>query len=1087
MKKTFLYITLLFISNLLTGQTTEYFDTNWQLTSKENAAFYRVITYDKKGKPIGKVKDYYINGILYFEGKMLSTNPNSFDGVCIWYYPAGQKMEERHYVAGKVINNRVWNINGKEEGVLEETGYFFSEEYLKKTLDSYTLEINISSVVRLQDIGFSLMQEEQFKKALTYFMLSYDLAQKLKIEPFIAKNLHNISFCYRNLGNYKKALKYGDLALEEMNAQGGGEIGLSFILDNLGVIWHKLGNQEKALAYLHQALLLRKNNLGSTAQLYGQTCINIGEVKREQGHYEEASEWVNRAKEVFSALKDKTGIANCLNNLGGIYEEQGMYSKALAYFEEALNLLNQLKLTIKKANVCDNIGSIYTQKFSFAEALVWHNKALEIRKKFDLKGDLFQSYNNLAYLFNQQNNDEKALNYYFKALSISKSIESAPFEATSYINIGETYRKLDSLDNALMYAQEAIKIFESLADSSGLANAYHNIGIVYLAKSDYSVAINWFEKAAEIRKLMNLEVLLALTYNGLGQAYEKNKQEKKALQNFYLAENIQKRLGLEVNLITTYDLLATFYWRNNTLDSALYYAKAYVKLHDQILERTKGLSNRLFLSARSLNAVEVGILSAFELQDYEFAFALSEKAKARNFIDRLGERSLGRVVIPQHLEPSISTLEEQIKAIQMTLARKPALAKKNLLIQRRDSLRESLNYFYTQTRLEAPAFSNLVYPQTININQLRLALEPSEVVVSYYVGNLKTFAFLISKNDLLMYDLGQSQEIEQLIKSFLNQYISPLEKAIEKNDIVVKNKLKKTFFKLSKQLFNTLWIDLENSYSFKDKKIIVFLHNSLNYLPLGLLISDKEQKTYKEYDYLLKQYAISYYPSATVLYLKRTEKEQPIIAKKDFLGIAIEEFSKNTCSDLNLTWLPLSYCISEIETIGKLFPNNHYLLKGKEATENRLKAMKLDEFKYIHFSTHSYISSIPDYTSLLVTPSPEEDGCLQLNEFFDFDLNADLVSFSACQTGLGNLELGDGIQGFSKVLMAIGTPSLILSSWEVADASTKELFINYYAALAIDEADKFTPLRTAQLKMIQNGGEYANPYYWAPFVFIGER
>ena len=101
------------------------------------------------------------------------------------------------------------------------------------------------------------------------------------------------------------------------------------------------------------------------------------------------------------------------------------------------------------------------------------------------------------------------------------------------------------------------------------------------------------------------------------------------------------------------------------------------------------------------------------------------------------------------------------------------------------------------------------------------------------------------------------------------------------------------------------------------------------------------------------------------------------------------------------------------------------------------------------------------------------------------EFNADLVILSACETGLGKLVRGEGMVGFTRALMYAGTPSVILSLWEVGDNSTKELFVDYYGRLAQDGKEKYKPLRQVQLDMIERG-KYANPYYWAPFVFIGE-
>ena len=167
-----------------------------------------------------------------------------------------------------------------------------------------------------------------------------------------------------------------------------------------------------------------------------------------------------------------------------------------------------------------------------------------------------------------------------------------------------------------------------------------------------------------------------------------------------------------------------------------------------------------------------------------------------------------------------------------------------------------------------------------------------------------------------------------------------------------------------------------------------------------------------------------------------------------------------------------------------------YFTKGKRntflnerATESAFRSLSLTDYRYLHFSTHGVINTeTPEFSSLLLQPDGQEDGCLNMYEIFDLDFNADLVTLAACQTGLGKLVQGEGMVGFTRALMYAGSPSVVLSLWEVVDESTNQLFLDYYSELAKDGSDKYAPLRAAQLKMIESG-KYSNPYYWAPFIF----
>jgi CHAT domain-containing protein len=129
----------------------------------------------------------------------------------------------------------------------------------------------------------------------------------------------------------------------------------------------------------------------------------------------------------------------------------------------------------------------------------------------------------------------------------------------------------------------------------------------------------------------------------------------------------------------------------------------------------------------------------------------------------------------------------------------------------------------------------------------------------------------------------------------------------------------------------------------------------------------------------------------------------------------------------------------------------------------------------------------PDLSSLVLTQhsNPGEDGFLRATEIFNLDMNADLVVLSACQTGLGKLVRGEGMVGLTRAFMYAGTPAVMVSLWSVSDISTATLMGEFYKNLVIKNLDKTNALRKAKLTMLKNE-KFANPYYWAPFVIVGD-
>ena len=164
------------------------------------------------------------------------------------------------------------------------------------------------------------------------------------------------------------------------------------------------------------------------------------------------------------------------------------------------------------------------------------------------------------------------------------------------------------------------------------------------------------------------------------------------------------------------------------------------------------------------------------------------------------------------------------------------------------------------------------------------------------------------------------------------------------------------------------------------------------------------------------------------------------------------------------------------------------VLMGTEASENMIKSRNLTQYRYLHFAVHGILRNDVPYLRapalvLAYDPSSKEDGFLTFSEIVELELNADLVTLSACKTGLGVLVPGEGVIGLSKAFMFAGARSLIVSLWEVSDSSTALLMEEFYRLLS-QGISKVEALAKAKVYLRQKG--YENPYFWAPFILIGD-
>ena len=141
-----------------------------------------------------------------------------------------------------------------------------------------------------------------------------------------------------------------------------------------------------------------------------------------------------------------------------------------------------------------------------------------------------------------------------------------------------------------------------------------------------------------------------------------------------------------------------------------------------------------------------------------------------------------------------------------------------------------------------------------------------------------------------------------------------------------------------------------------------------------------------------------------------------------------------------------------------------------------------------HIAAHGIASAqFPDRAALLLGSDPKsgEDGLLQVREIRDLSLNADLVTLSACDTGVGPLEGEEGITNLVRAFLFAGAKSVVASLRAASEVYTRNLMEHFYRYIAAGE-DKGSALRHAQFDLIKQFADQAVPFYWAGFIMVGE-
>lgn len=414
------------------------------------------------------------------------------------------------------------------------------------------------------------------------------------------------------------------------------------------------------------------------------------------------------------------------------------------------------------------------------------------------------------------------------------------------------------------------------------------------------------------------------------------------------------------------------------------------------------------------------------------AFETVERAKARALVDLLASQKTFT-----HRESSSGNANALVNQLQK-LEAAPLPSEQTAQSKHRGvmvKLKKSLSNM-------DPELASLVSVSNTPVKKIQEFLHPEETLIEYYTSEENLFIFVLNQQGI------------RGIKNPLNDLAQNI--AHFRKSLVIPDAPE--HLQWSRKLYSQLIEPVSNFIS--GKRLTVVPHGQLHYLPFSALNDGKE--------YLVKRYEVRSLPSATVLrYLRKKSlsSNAPVL----ILGNP----------DLQDPRYDLKFSQEEVVSISEQFPNSTVLLRG-DATESYIK-QKGAKFNILHFASHgTFNDEKPLESALLLAPDNQNDGLLTVGELFGLQFDADLVTLSACDTGLGQIAGGDDVVGFTRGFFYAGTSTIVSSLWKVDDQATKELMVQFYEK--IPHEGMLPALRMAQLHIMDH---YPHPYYWAPFSLIG--
>ncbi|MFK7832989.1 MAG: CHAT domain-containing protein [Winogradskyella sp.] len=816
--------------------------------------------------------------------------------------------------------------------------------------------------------------------------------------------------------------------------------------------------------------LIKEKQLDSLVDFYHKMSIDFYRKK----DYLSAIKFAKKEVDIGLKVLDSLAYKNAIFNLGLFYYRNGNYYQAIEAYQKVIDSFNLDKKTLQ--SYCE-LGRSYQKLGDFHQALIYFEKGVSQPKYFSNK-ELVINYTNLSdfydtYDTNIANFLKKKLKLLHRVDSLNDFIVGNDFGVIdNEIDFGNYYSNEEVLDvkKARYHFKKALTKALEIKDTFSIVKINNNLSYLYnLIQNDssliYATKGIMFAKADD--------PILVKLYNNLGEYYNNKSDFDEAIKyvNKELSLLLPHTSDTNYEYIPSFDALSLSQDKIHTIftlrNKALYHLKKYKKhekrrdlnishnilmLADQLIDEVKKESSvtqtRLFWQQEASHVYMMAIHTCYLLNDINKAFYFMEKKKAVLLLENLSDKELRENI---NLPDSIIEKELSIKKAISSIENNLYNAKTNNV----DSLSSALNSlkikhtnFLKALQTEYKDYYDSKMPsEIISLEDIQKTLDSHTQILEYVMNKTDSYVLSITQDNVELFHLKNTKDLIEKISRFNQLTSSPFST----------NK--------DKQLYNILAIELHNILIPKTvdetKKLIIIPDYNLQVLSFEALKPNNKSK-----DFLINNCEISY--AYSLSFLNQNSKVKRT-SELDIVGFAPINFN-NGLTSLNHTTI-------EINTLKKLISGNYYL--DSLATKKHF-IDGIYNSKIIHLATHSNAN---DSISPWIAFKNEK---IFLNELYNTQNNAQLVTLSACNTAIGQIKEGEGVFSLARGFFHSGANSVASTLWTANDKSTTFIIEEFYKNLKKGQT-KSKALQMAKLKYLETHSlSETSPYYWASFVLIGD-
>ncbi|MBC7776419.1 MAG: CHAT domain-containing protein [Phycisphaerae bacterium] len=822
----------------------------------------------------------------------------------------------------------------------------------------------------------------------------------------------------------------------------------------------------------------------------------------------------------FQAESQSDSISGYYNSLlGWFHFEQGNFEAARPYLEKAADLLEASGRTQKLPAVYNNLAPCLIRLGDYEAAEHYLRAAIRLNASKRDSNRLAINYYNLGRNFNAQLQSEKAIECFEHSAALSGEKDADYFEGMT-----KAHFNLKAYEKAQSYAIRYLK--KTKEEDGDIAEASQWLGQIEAAKGAPQKAISHYRQALATwtSSQDTAHYDFGKTKIFLGDAYTAIRKPSLALASYQSAlngfipnfeskdicsnpkpEQLPNEIWVMEALLNKAIAWEQAFDQNtpkdstllkNALECAELATLAFVKMKSLYGEDASKLNLDQYGFVRFFEkAVQIATRLANFTQNEAYAqraFYLSQRSKAGILRNALQERAaLFSAHLPKDSIQKMDRLQRELALIDRQLG-----TEKDSLVS--DSL--SAKRFYAKrkwTKMQKWASQKLpppLLPVDLSIPEIQQKLSSDALMIEYFVGADRCYSFAVSKTDFRFFEAAISPNLEEKA-ALLLRAVSDQNWVRDSMSFAEKAYLQQAF-SLYDLLLSKPLEGVQNV-----KRLLIVPDAVLGRIPFSALLTQPHEGGWCDTDLpiLLQRYAVSYLYSSALL----QDMEQVKQAKYGFGGFGADYRDPYTLSSLNqqdlynnsstmLAWAArggpgvLENADDEVDSIAQITGGNKWL------NDKASKAKFLQESNtcgILHFALHTVESPPDDLSGFYLMFSkikPFDDNFLSSNELAALDLNAELAVVSACYSGLGTFQQGEGTMNLGRAFALSGCPSTVVNLWQAHDEASKKIMIAFYKNLKA-LVPKDIALQKAQLEYLkQIPSESAAPFFWANFVVMGD-